>query len=450
MILKGSQRRGAVDLALHLSNEIDNEKVYVAEMRSMAADNLYDGFREWELICDQTNATKSFYSLSINPDPNQRGLSDQEWLHAINHIEKRLGLNDQPRAIIFHEKAGESNGEIRKHVHVVWSRITPELKAVHLGNDHYKLKACAKELVKEFGLELAYGNAKEKAYDHAKSHGQNRNLDTTKARKQTITKLWHEHGDKQAFITAMTNAGYVVAQGQRRAFVIIDQDGQVHALARQIYGENTKAIKARLGNIESCPSVDEAKTQQRIIKSSLSSKCLSGSNQKTDLTREQKLFQKLRRMARRADKLNIKRRRALKHEATSMALRQKQELDRLAQAQRTETTEIMKNRNAKPPHGIIKQLRNIFGFEMVLRWKHHLEDQRRGKPHNEKQCDLKDMHKLEQARLERKTTIMQQQERREVRSIKRLATKLGYEKVVAEKIKKQLRHKTKMHQLVLT
>ncbi len=450
MILKGSQRRGAVDLALHLSNEVDNEKVHVAELRGMAADNLYDGFREWELICDQTNATKAFYSLSINPDPNQRDLSDEEWLHAINHIEKRLGLEDQPRAIVFHDKAGESNGDIRKHAHVVWSRITPELKAVHLGNDHYKLKACAKELVKEFGLELAYGNAKEKAYDHAKSHGQNRDLDTTKARKQTITKLWHEHGDKQAFITAMTDAGYVVAGGNRRAFVIVDQDGQVHALARQIDGVNTKAIKARLGNLESCPSVDEAKAKQRTIKPSLDSRRLAGSNQKTDLTREQRLFQKLRRMAQRADKLNIKRRRTLKHEATSMALRHKEELDHHTQIQRTETTEINKKRRAKPPQGVIKQLRTIFGFEMVLRWKRNLEDRGREKQHEEKLSDLQDAHKLEQTRLERKTTIMQQQEKREARSIKRLASKLGYEKAIAEKIKKQLQHKTKMHQLVLT
>ena len=104
MILKGSQRRGANDLALHLSNAIDNEAVKIAEMRGMVADNLYDGFREWSLICSQTKAKEPFYSLSINPDPGQRGWTEGEWGKAIEHIEGKLGLTNQPRAVVFHEK----------------------------------------------------------------------------------------------------------------------------------------------------------------------------------------------------------------------------------------------------------------------------------------------------------------------------------------------------------
>ncbi len=121
----------------------------------------------------------------------------------------------------------------------------------------------------------------------------------------------------------------------------------------------------------------------------------------------------------------------------------------LTQAQQSETTEIMRKRHAKPPQGVIKQLRTIFGFEMVLRWKHHLEDQRRSKLHEDKLYDLQEMQQLEQVRLERKTTTRQQLEKREARSIKRLTNKLGYEKAIAEKVKKQIQHKDQMHQLVL-
>jgi len=52
---------------------------------------------------------------------------------AIVEIEHKLGLEDQPRAIVFHEKEG------RRHAHVVWSRIDGEkMKAINL--PHYKLK----------------------------------------------------------------------------------------------------------------------------------------------------------------------------------------------------------------------------------------------------------------------------------------------------------------------
>ena len=48
-------------------------------------------------------------------------------------IEKKLGLENQPRAIVFHEKDG------RRHAHVVWSRIDSEkMRAINL--PHYKTK----------------------------------------------------------------------------------------------------------------------------------------------------------------------------------------------------------------------------------------------------------------------------------------------------------------------
>ncbi|SCX54398.1 hypothetical protein SAMN05720354_11439 [Nitrosospira sp. Nsp1] len=46
---------------------------------------------------------------------------------AIERAEEKLGLNGQPRAIVFHEKNG------RRHCHAVWSRIKmDEMKAVQL------------------------------------------------------------------------------------------------------------------------------------------------------------------------------------------------------------------------------------------------------------------------------------------------------------------------------
>lgn len=226
MILKGKSRSGAMDLALHLSNALDNEVVTIADIRGVVADNLYDGFREIETICSQTNAKKAFYSLSINPDPSQREWSDAEWSKAIHHIEQELGFSNQPRAIVYHEKEGE-NGHIRKHCHVVWSRIIKtdngQLKAVHLGNDHYKLGRCAKELANEFGLELRYHEKSHDAYDHAQSHGLNRDPHTAQQRQKILTQAWEQSDSAQSFIIAAKQEGYTLAQGMNKSILWPDK-----------------------------------------------------------------------------------------------------------------------------------------------------------------------------------------------------------------------------------
>ena len=46
MILKGSQRAGATQLAAHVLNERDNEHVRVHELRGFAADDLHGALTE--------------------------------------------------------------------------------------------------------------------------------------------------------------------------------------------------------------------------------------------------------------------------------------------------------------------------------------------------------------------------------------------------------------------
>ncbi|SLM47411.1 protein of unknown function [Nitrospira japonica] len=70
--------------------------------------------------------------MSLNPPPNEK-VSVDVFEAAIKTVEEQLGLNNQPRAIVFHENEG------RRHAHVVWSRIdTEEMKAIYL--PFYKTK----------------------------------------------------------------------------------------------------------------------------------------------------------------------------------------------------------------------------------------------------------------------------------------------------------------------
>lgn len=68
------------------------------------------------------------FSLSLNP-PGHETVSIDEFEAAIEATEVKLGLQGQPRAIVFHEKDG------RRHARVVWSRIDAgKMKAINMAS----------------------------------------------------------------------------------------------------------------------------------------------------------------------------------------------------------------------------------------------------------------------------------------------------------------------------
>src|ERR1039457_2017748 len=59
-------------------------------------------FEEWSACAMATQCLKYLYSLSINPDPRQGGLTRAQYFDLIERAEKELGLSGQPRAVVFH------------------------------------------------------------------------------------------------------------------------------------------------------------------------------------------------------------------------------------------------------------------------------------------------------------------------------------------------------------
>lgn len=98
MILKGNARGGGADLALHLMNAFDNERVEVGQVRGTVAEDLHGAFGEYEALAAGTRCRRPLYSLSINPSAP---LSPERYFAAIDRIEKGLGLSGQPRAVVF-------------------------------------------------------------------------------------------------------------------------------------------------------------------------------------------------------------------------------------------------------------------------------------------------------------------------------------------------------------
>ena len=158
MILKGSQRGGSNQLAAHLLKTLDNEHVEVHELRGFSGDDLQAAFQEIYAVSRGTRAKQFLFSLSLNPPGHER-VPLEAFEAAIDAVEKKLGLEGQPRAVVFHEKEGH------RHVHVFWSRIdTAQMKAINLPHFKLKLRDVSRQLYLEHGWQMPRGlvNSKER------------------------------------------------------------------------------------------------------------------------------------------------------------------------------------------------------------------------------------------------------------------------------------------------
>ncbi|MEL6549708.1 MAG: relaxase/mobilization nuclease domain-containing protein [Pseudomonadota bacterium] len=255
MILKGSERGNASNLARHLMNGHDNEHVDLHELRGFLADDLAGAFQETQAIARGTRCKNFLFSLSLSP-PDSADVPVEVFEAAIAQIEARLGLDGQPRAIVFHEKEG------RRHAHAVWSRIDPEkMKAVELPHFKRKLNAVAKELFLEHGWDLPNGFKNGKARDplnftlaewqQAKRAGRD-----PKRMKAQVREMWNASGSRAALEARLRERGLYLARGERRGFAVIDLHGEVYSLGR-LTGAKSRELQHLLGDPKALPSVQE-------------------------------------------------------------------------------------------------------------------------------------------------------------------------------------------------
>ncbi len=257
MILKGSVRGSARELASHLLNVSDNEHAEVYELRGFSSDDLTDAFIEAECVAKGTRCSKHLFSLSLNP-PSDVSVSIQEFEDAVERIEAELALEDCPRAIVFHEKDG------RRHCHAVWSRIdSREMKAVPMPFFKNRLMDISRDLYLEHDWNIPSGILDRSAknplnFNLAEWQQAQRTKQDPRLRKAVLRECWQGSDSKASFESALQSYGYLLAKGDRRGFVAVDIQGEVFSLSRDT-GVKTKELTGKLGNPSTLPSVDETK-----------------------------------------------------------------------------------------------------------------------------------------------------------------------------------------------
>lgn len=334
MVPKASQRANGRQLAIHLLNAHDNERVDVAHIQGAIASDLPGAFEEWHAVSRATRCKKYLYSLSINPDPKQGALTRRQYKDYIARVEKKLGLAGQPRAIVFHSKEG------REHCHVVWSRIIPgQLKAVQISHDRKALQAITRRFAKDHGLTLPdnmnEGKSRKDQPPPAnvtlhERHQQERTGISKEQRAHEITQIWQQADTGSAFVHGLEQAGYHLARGDSVPYAVIDRYGEIHSLPRQIEGVRTNDVRNRLKGFppESLPAAAAVKER---IRNFLKQEITPRFNESADSLRAQlKISQDSRRAVFHGKLAAMKDRH--RAERTAMSVAQKENLQEIREA----------------------------------------------------------------------------------------------------------------------
>lgn len=263
MIFYASQRANAAELAKHLLNMQENDHITVHEVRGFATHDLTEALLEIEAISRGTRCKQYLFAVSLNP-PEEADVPIADFEAAIEQMERKLNLADQPRIIVFHEKKG------RRHCHVVWSRLTMSRHAlgrmVAIPMNHFKrkLQEISYILFLKHGWKLPAGMRRKAdktpfALSREEYRQAVRLTEDATVLKGLFKALWEQSDSKAAFVAALEAHGFLLAQGDRRGFVVVDLNGKVYSLSRWTAAKS-KELKARLGNVEDLPTTEQAKS----------------------------------------------------------------------------------------------------------------------------------------------------------------------------------------------
>ena len=219
-----------------------------------------------EESAEATRCQKPLYHANIDPDRKVR-MTAEQWQRSIDALEEKLGLQDHARAVVMHVKHG------REHIHVVWNRIDLEtMRAVRDSHNYRKHELVSRELEREFGHDRVQGAHIERgdqarpertAPKWAMQQGERLKIDPRQVKAQ-VRELWEASDGGRSFAAALSENGFILAKGDRRDFMVIDQAGGGHSLGR-LTDAKAAALRARMADLDrdALPTVEQAAATMR-------------------------------------------------------------------------------------------------------------------------------------------------------------------------------------------
>lgn len=191
----------------------------------------------------------SVYSFSLAWHPEQSPEKEQ-MLNAAFETLNRFGLKDHQAVMVAHQETDHP------HVHVICNLVNPnDGRTAVPSYDFLKFSTWAEE--EEHKHDKIYCEERVKNNERRRNSAKkNRDYGLVKHREkkaepaQQIQDIYNMSDSGKAFAAALNEAGFTLARGDRRGFVLVDKRGKIYSLSRQLQSQRAGDIKARLSDID--------------------------------------------------------------------------------------------------------------------------------------------------------------------------------------------------------
>ena len=189
------------------------------------------------------------YHVSKSWHPEENPTWDQ-MVEAFMDGVKEMGLGEHQMFLVEHTETGH------KHLHGVICLVHPETGKIHnTWKDRYKWDRWANEYEKEHGIRCKNRADKyeELEQDRKKKVYPEKKLDHSEA----VTRAFRHSDNGKSFQAALKEEDLVLAQGKRRAFVVVDRNGDIFNVSKTIEFDEgvtgrkkTHAVKEHLKDLD--------------------------------------------------------------------------------------------------------------------------------------------------------------------------------------------------------
>jgi hypothetical protein len=256
----------------------ENVEVKVLELPDSAR-SVEEAVRDMERMGKATRGEKTLYHAQINPNPGE-AMWKGGWIRSADILAEKLGMEGQPRVIVFHLKEGYLEGA-REHAHVVFQRTDVEKgRLISDSHNYRKHEAASRQIEQELGHEPVPTVGRGTSYTQEEARKARQlpaptelvrregSAETTyvpdgqygplrsgrganpKEVRAFVTMAYQRARGPEEFRDYLWGAKLQIAIGERRAYSLIDEFGNDYTLARMTEGARTSDLKQFLGPVQ--------------------------------------------------------------------------------------------------------------------------------------------------------------------------------------------------------
>lgn len=197
------------------------------------------------------------YSYSLAWHTEQQPDKDT-MLKAANATLGLLGLSEHEAVIVAHGDTAHA------HIHIIANLVHPDTgKITSIRQDQRQLAAWASEYEQTDGkiyCEEREKNARRREISQLTKYQDEKVKDAV-----NVLNLYQQSDSGTAFAAALAGDGYVLAKGDKGRLVLVDREGKVQNLVRQLDGVKRTEVNQKLVDVlENLPSATEVIAEQKI------------------------------------------------------------------------------------------------------------------------------------------------------------------------------------------